>query len=640
MGITMPEAIEKAKEAGYSDQDIHKAVGQPGSSPTVEADNEREEKKNKESTEGVRSFRSSSHPIFDSYDIIRTPKRMVFSIPPFGYEIFGSASSSFEPLDYGPADPDYQIGPGDELAVSLYGDVQISSVYRVDREGKISIPEAGIVVVNGMTLAEASKKITDRLSLSYSGIKNRTVSVDITLGKLKRIKIFIMGEVVQPGGYTVSSTSTAFTALYYAAGPTNQGSLRNIQVLRNNKLLARIDLYDLLLWGRKDSDVRLQNGDVVFVPLAPQKVAIARGVYRPGIYELLPGEGLKALLSLSGGVRPDAFGDLIQINRTDENGLARLLDLPYELVTASVDEFPLENEDVLLIQKVPEGIDNIVEISGNVLIPGSYQLGDSMSLGALIARAGGLLKTAYKPKAEVSRMLFFAKPESIVTFCLNLDSDEGLGFLLRNRDKVIIRQDPDYQPQKKVRVEGMVRVPGEYSLLGGQERLSSVISRAGGLRPLAYPEGVIFTRAAKGQIDVNLNSALKKRGGLDDLVMVDGDQVLIPERPATVAVLGEVFFPVNTIYESNRGYKHYLEKVGGTTEMADKKRITVRLPNGRSMRPKTFFGMVQRNIPPGSTIIVPRRRETKEIKWGDVLEKTTAIISATAVTILAIQQIK
>ncbi|MBU2593435.1 MAG: SLBB domain-containing protein [Candidatus Edwardsbacteria bacterium] len=643
-GVSVEQGVQKAKESGYSDQDILNAIEKAkNNGKTVEDQStepvEPDDKKVKESLEGAKKFREMQLAVFESYDIVKTPKYKLFSIPPFGYEIFYKPPMTFEPLDYGPTDPNYQIGPGDELAISLYGDVQYSSTFKVDREGKITIPEVGIIIVNGQTLADANKKIVERLSLVYSGIRSRSISVDVTLGKLKRIKIFVMGEVMQPGGFTISSTSTAFTALYYAAGPTNQGSLRRIQVLRNNQLISTIDLYDLILKGKKDSDVRLQNGDVVYVPLALKKIAIPRGVFRPGIYEPLPGEGLKAVLSLSGGFRPGTYFDVIQLNRTGHDGLTKLIDLSYPEIVKSPEEYELENEDVIVISKIPEAVENIVSIDGSVLMPGNYEIRENITLGGLIDKAGGLLKTAFRLRAEVSRMLYYARPESTVTFTLNLDSETDLDFPLKFRDKVIVRQDPDYVLQKRVTIEGMVYFPGQYSLATGNERLSNIIKRAGGLKPLAYPDGGVFNRSGMGQIDVSVNKAINNNGGLNDIIMRNGDYLLIPERPATVNVIGEVFFPVNTLYESNRGYKYYLEKVGGATERADKKRITVRLPNGRNMKPKTFFGLIQRNIPPGAAIIVPRKRETEDIKWGEVLQTTTAIISATAVTILAIKQL-
>lgn len=642
VGLTVPDAVEKAREVGYSDQDILEAIEKTKGEarPGEEINDQPEQRKVKESLSRNQSFREWQNSVLESYNIVKTPKSRLFVLPPFGYEIFNKPPASFEPLDYGPADPNYQIGPEDELVVSMYGDVQASSIHRVDREGKINLAEAGMVIINGLTLAEAQKKITERLSLAYAGIKSRTVSVDVTLGKLKRIKIFVMGEVRQPGGFTISSTSTAFTALYYAGGPTNQGSLRRVQVLRNNKTISTIDIYDLILKGKKDSDVRLQNGDVVYVPLAPKKVAIPRGVNRPGIYEPLPGEGLKAVLALAGGLRPDAYTEVIQLNRTGPDGLVNLIDLPYKELSASPDDFELENEDVFGIFKVPEGVDNIVNIDGFVLIPGSYQISEGTTLGELIDKAGGLLKIAYRPRAEVSRMLFYARPESTVTFCLDLDSEQDRNFPLKYKDRIIIRQDPDYQFQKRVMVDGMVNFPGYYSLAIDGERLSTVIRRAGGLKHLAYPEGSIFNRAGEGQIDVDLNRAMKKPGSLHDIVMRDGDVISIPERPATVNVSGEVRFPVNTIYEPNRGYKHYLEKVGGTTEDADRSRITVRLPNGRNMKPKSFWGLVQRDIPAGSSIIVPKKKEGTKIKWGDVIQSTTAILTTTVVIIVGIDQLK
>ena len=192
-GLTVPDAVEKAKDVGYSDQDILNAIEKTkneGKAPE-EAGSDSEEKKTKESLGGSKYFRELQNAVFESYNIVKTPKYRLFSLPPFGYEIFNNPAVTFEPLDYAPADPNYQIGTDDELMVSLYGEVQYSGTYKVDREGKINLPEAGMVIVNGLTLIQAHKKIVERLSQIYAGIRSKAISVDVTTGKLKRIKIFV-----------------------------------------------------------------------------------------------------------------------------------------------------------------------------------------------------------------------------------------------------------------------------------------------------------------------------------------------------------------------------------------------------------------------------------------------------------------
>src|SRR6266850_4908119 len=230
-------------------------------------------------------------------------------ILPFGYEIFGYLPTTFEPLASGPVDPDYPIGPRDEVIVQVWGDNESTHSAIVSREATITVPDIGQIVLNGLTLSQAKRLITDRLATVYSGIRARrpTTFVDVTLGKLRTIQVFLLGDVVRPGGYTISSVSTVLNALYSAGGPTARGSMRDVRIIRHNDVFRRVDLYGYILTGSKAEDVRLQSGDVVFVPPVGKIVAVLGEVNRPAIYELADGERFQALLRLSGGVKSTAL---------------------------------------------------------------------------------------------------------------------------------------------------------------------------------------------------------------------------------------------------------------------------------------------------------------------------------------------
>src|SRR5439155_26744878 len=236
---------------------------------------------------------------------------------PFGYEIFGYAPSTFEPLAAGPVDPDYPIGPGDEVIITVWGDNEFTHAATVNREATISVPDIGQVVLNGLTLAQAKRLITDRLSSAYSGIRARrpTTFVDVTLGKLHAIQVFILGDVVRPGGYTISSVSTVLNALYNSGGPTPRGSMRDVRIMRHNAVYRHVDLYRYILAGSKADDVRLQSGDVVFVPPVGKVAAVLGEVHRPAIYELEEGDRVRDLLELAGGIQSTADLRRAQIDR-------------------------------------------------------------------------------------------------------------------------------------------------------------------------------------------------------------------------------------------------------------------------------------------------------------------------------------
>ncbi|HTR96580.1 MAG TPA: polysaccharide biosynthesis/export family protein, partial [Candidatus Acidoferrales bacterium] len=238
---------------------------------------------------------------------------------PFGFEMFHWSPSTFEPLAYGPVDPDYPLGPGDEIALTLWGDDQLSLTLAVDREGLLALPDVGQVSVQGLTLEEARVRLRAALARVYSGLKpagrRSTTFVSVSLGRLRSIQVFLLGDVVRPGCYTMSSVARVMNALYAAGGPTRDGSLRDVRILRGGQVATSVDLYDVVLGGASDRMPRLENGDVVFVPAAERRVNVRGPVRRPALFELRAGEQLRALLSIAGGPLPDAELSRAQIDR-------------------------------------------------------------------------------------------------------------------------------------------------------------------------------------------------------------------------------------------------------------------------------------------------------------------------------------
>jgi protein involved in polysaccharide export with SLBB domain len=282
-------------------------------------------------------------------------------VRPFGYEIFSYSPTTFEPLAAGPVDPDYPIGPGDEVVVTLWGDNEFTHAAIVNREATINVPDIGQVVLNGLTLSQAKRTITDRLGAVYSGIRARrpTTFVDVTLGKLRTVGR--IRDVVRPGGYTISSVSTVLNALYSAGGPTPRGSMRDVRIIRHNVVYRNVDLYGYILTGSKAEDVRLQSGDVVFVPPVGKMVAVLGEVHRSAIYELAPGERFQALLRLAGGVNSTALLSRALVDRVvpfaQRDSLAGqdrvALDLPLREALADTTRDPeMVDRDIVRIFRV------------------------------------------------------------------------------------------------------------------------------------------------------------------------------------------------------------------------------------------------------------------------------------------------
>ncbi len=652
---------------------------------------------------------------------------------PFGYEIFGYLPATFEPLASGPVDPDYPIGPGDEVIVQVWGDNQFTHAAVVSREATISVPDIGQVVLNGLSLAQAKRLIADRLSTVYSGIRAHrpTTFVDVTLGKLRTIQVFILGDVVRPGGYTISSVATVLNALYNAGGPTPRGSMRDVRIIRRNQVYQHVDLYGYILTGSKESDTRLQSGDVVFVPPIGKVAAVVGEVHRPSIYELGTGEGMQELLKLAGGVLTTAVVDRALIDRivpfADRDSLAGqdrvALDVPLRTILSDPTKNPeIHDRDIVQVFRIgdtrkntveitgtpvihpgvfqwrsgmhvsdlirdsggfdpdvymdraqifrtnPDGgrnmrsfnvtkamakdhdddillqeLDSIavasvwdirdrhtVQITGSVRKPGSYEYLDGMTVMDLVFRAGGLKESAYKKQAEVSRVdsSTIATTKAAEVHQVAITGDYAVHsadstFALRENDQVFVREIPDWDLQRNVTVTGEVVYPGTYSLNDPNEKLSSLLKRAGGLKESAYPRAAQFTRfkgnAGRLAVDVESVSKGKKKS---DLILEEGDQVFIPREPKTVKVAGEVGFPASVLYEKGKSLRHYVEQAGGYTDTSDEGRVKVIQPNGKVKSVRKLWWDPEPE--PGALVIVPKKPPTRD---KDTLKDVATIMT-------------
>jgi polysaccharide biosynthesis/export protein len=663
----------------------------------------------------------------------------------FGYDIFSLKPTTFEPLGFGPVPANYLLGPGDEILVQVWGAQELTARTTINREGYVVLPDVGPVMANGQTLDSFKAQLEKRLARIYSGIgregKSRTW-VDVSLGKLRSIQVFVLGDVVQPGGYTLTATSTIMNALYYAGGPTLKGSLRNLRVTRNNQVVHRADLYDYLARGIRSEDFKLENGDVLFVPPLSRQVTLEGEVRHPAIYELRDGDKLRDLLEVAGGFTATALRSRVQVERVipmeerrsdspedrkvidlDMQGNGAALELSdgdivrvfrnrdilkntvrltgtaaykpgtYELrpgmtvadlvqeaggllgdaytrwahlvrtrdnktrelrsfnLAAALQRDPGSNLELAPLDEVqifsiwdvrdPEH----VTIQGLVRHPGAYDMLDGMTVTDLIVKAGGLRESAYRVRAEVSRIDPGAISEGktadvlYVTLgdTLNMDS-ESSKFRLRKNDIVFVREIPNWGMQENVWVTGEVRFPGVYSLTSKTEQLSSIIERAGGLEPTAYLQAATFTRKkdGTGRMAIDFEKALRNKGRKSnkfDLAMAAGDSINIPREPRTVKVVGDVGFPSSVLWEEGRGMNYYIDQAGGPLSTADKDKITVVMANGRVERPSF---MHKPNPDAGATIHVPRKPEEKDKQNLKVFAEIVSILSGAATTIYLI----
>ena len=516
-------------------------------------------------------------------------------ILPFGYEIFGYLPATFEPLAAGPVDPDYPIGPGDEVVVQIWGDNQFTHAAVVSREATISVPDIGQVVLNGLSLAQAKRLITDRLGTVYSGIRARrpTTFVDVTLGKLRTIQVFILGDVVRPGGYTISSVATVLNALYNAGGPTPRGSMRDVRIIRHNQIYQHADLYGYILTGSKAADVRLQSGDVVFVPPVGRVTAVIGEVHRPSIYELRPGEALQDLLRLAGGVLSTAVIDRALIDRVvpfaqrdSLQGQDRIaLDIPLKPILADSTQNPeLHDRDIVQIFRVGDVRKNTVEITGNPVIhPGVFQWHPGMHISDLIHDAGGFDPDVYMDRAQIFRTnadLTRTMRSFNLSKALANQGDDNL--LLQELDSIAVASVWDIRDRHTVNISGSVRKPGSYEFLDGMT-VMDLVFRAGGLKESAYKmqaevsrvdSSTVATKKAAEVYQVAITGDYAVHSADSTFALQQWDQVFVREIPdwdlqRNVTITGEVQYPgTYSLEKDTERLSSLLKRAGGLKSTA------------------------------------------------------------------------
>jgi len=643
--LSQEKVIEMAREMGYTDEEIQKALEKKDSGGTGRRDDElREAIERRRRVLEEKEKRSAALKAKEESLVLKKQK-----VHPFGYDIFNIVPQTFEPLDIGPADPDYPVSPGDEVIIRLWGEVNTSYELFVDREGKIFIPDVGRVIVNGLTLEQLKGKVKSRLAAAYSGIRENKTFTDISLGKLQKVKVFIVGEVVRPGGYTVSSVSTVLNALYYAGGPTPKGSLRNVKLLSQNQLEEVIDLYDYLLSGERKNDKRIQNNHTIFVPPMGKQVTLRGRVHRPAIYELKDDEGIKELLEISGGLKYDAYKDRVQISRISEDTRKEVISVNLkEIQKTGTHNFILEDGDEVEVFSLldREGCDSVY-IYGEVGEPGSFELSVGMNLKNLILTSGGLTLPVYKLHAEVSRLIPGVKADSSEIISLDLEEvysrteNENIVFELKDQDIVFLRIKPQWSEQRRVTIQGEIEEPGDYPIISENERLSHLIARAGGLKKTAYPEAAKFVRNESdiGRIDVDVVEALSNPNSEVDIILEDRDEIFIPRGLESVKVTGEVLFPVSFRFEPGKNVSYYIAKAGGCTQDANKKGIRLILPNGRGKNPESFLWFDVSSVPAGSEVVVPRAKDTSGINWGDIIKNVSSIVSSAVMVIFVVDRL-
>lgn len=697
---------------------------------------------------------------------------------------FGTGNANLLPMDL-PVGPDYVLGPGDNLIINMWGGQSARLSRTVDRQGEIALPEAGTVTVSGLTIDQAQDAIQKALGTQFQG-----EHVELSLGRVRTIRIYVVGDVQRPGAYDVSSLSTVVNALYAAGGPTGRGSLRTLRQYRGDQLVQEIDLYDFLLHGVRSDVKRLMAGDTLLVPPVGPQVSVAGMVRRPAIYELKGNEDLKEVLDLAGGVLVSADLNEIRVLRVvahkrittlnvqipvgadgtvqnmpsfqvqDDDHVQVSAILPYnekvvyleghvfkpgpyawregmtvaDLIHSYQDVMPEPADHAEVVHLVPPdlhpettafnlpdeliGNDPVVlqpfdtvrvfgryqidapkvSIYGPVLRPGSYPMSEGMTVADLVRMAGGFRRSAYQKEADLSsyQVQNGAKVllrRTAVNVGKALDGDKSADAVLKPGDVLGIRELAGWADiGSSISVSGEVTFAGNFGIEEG-EHLSSVLKRAGGFRPDAYPEGAILERVQVRELEENNREEMIRRveatlptasQGVNgtsqdqvtmlqtmrqqqqdvlaslrshpssgrmvikissnisswqhtsaDVVVRAGDRLIVPKKPDFVLVSGQVYNPTGITFRPGKDASWYLRQAGGVTRSGDKKSIFILRADGSvvgSARGTIFDeGILGVKMHPGDSVIVPEKITSGSQAWRNVIG-AAQIASSVALT--------
>ena len=505
----------------------------------------------------------------------------------FGYELFTSIPLTFAPITDAPIPSDYIIGPGDTINILFFGKKSSEVSQQVTRDGNLNIPNLGPVSVAGLSFSELKENLLERVATQMIGVK-----ASISLGELRSIRIFVLGDVHKPGSYTVNALSTLSNAILASGGIKRIGSLRDIQLKRKGKIISHFDLYDLLLKGNTSGDRRLLPGDVVFVPPIRTTVGVYGEVRRPAIYELKKGqENLNEVLLASGGVLSSANQTSVLIKSTKSREGKTVFE--FDLTTNNPNNFKLFDGDMVRISpELEHNLDGFITLTGEVTHPGIYPISAGEKLTSVIKKAGGFTQLAYLDGSIFTRnALKKLEQKRKIDALRELEKSE----LIKER---AIGATQDYE-SLKLFIDTAKRTP------------------------------------AFGRMVISLQDIMD--GIEDDFSLKHGDTLNIPTQPNSVTVIGEVNYSTSHLYEQSIDLDQYIASSGGAKKNADLEQIYIIKASGLVVTAKNISSSFFRNdnqgatISAGDTIVVPI--DTDSASSMEIWTSATQITSQLAITL-------
>jgi polysaccharide biosynthesis/export protein len=571
---------------------------------------------------------------------ISSPYSISMDLKHFGHDLFLQGRTGFLTTNRLPVGPDYMLGPGDEVKIRVWGKFEGAWNPVIERDGTVRLPKVGVVALGGLTFEQAQAVLQKEFSRYYTGFE-----MNVTLGALRTMTVYVVGSARVPGAYTVSSLATLVPVLIQAGGPTKSGSMRDIQIRRGGKAVAHFDLYDLLRRGDKSADPRLLPEDVIFIPPVGPVAAIAGSVNAPGLYELKGERTVSQLVEMAGGLNTVAFKGRLQIERIENSN--RQVVFESDLEESKGEEVDLRSGDVLKVFQVVRDR-RTVRITGAVQREGEFGFTPGMTVKDLVALSGGTKYYSFLKEAELSRLYVSDAGPKVEKVNVDLEKaiagDPVANLPLQEDDQVFVRTIPEWRTYSQVAVLGEFRFPGTYTVRRG-EKLSSLIERAGGFTEKAYPRGALFTREsvrelqqkrltesierlerdllvrgsaslsaaaspeelkakegeilqskaliaklktvqATGRMVLEIGPVEALRNSIYDIELENGDSLVIPENPRSLQTLGAVFNQTAFVFDPAKALPDYIDLAGGYTEFADEERVYVLKVNGSAVQPK------------------------------------------------------
>ena len=514
----------------------------------------------------------------------RLPDKCIGPIPGsnriFGFSLFTNKELTFNPGLNIATPENYQVGPGDIINIDIWGVSQKSYQEIVSPEGKIIIPKVGPVFISGLSIEKVTVKLKKYLSKIYSGLTKGNAYIEVSLGGIRSISVNMVGEVTLPGTYNLSSLASVFNAMYAAGGAADDGSLRNVKIIRNNKTVAMLDFYNFLLNGTLPGNMRLQDQDIVFVSPYTDRVEIKGQVKRSGmLFDMKPGETLKDLIHFAGGYTGKAYTGQIKIFRKTATEKKIIV------VNASQqDTTRLKNGDLVVVDSVLNRFENRVQITGAVMRPGEFALGKAMTLRQLLHYADGLRQDAYQKRIVVYRLKKNLIRETVSLNLFQLLKSDST-FLLQREDSVHIPSVFDIREKSYLQIDGQVAKPGAYPYTENM-RLGDLIILAGGMLESASMAHIDIARRVRDTISGKFTNKLsrtfkfmigKDRGLADsarNFILSPFDHVFVRKSYSyspqqLVSITGEVNFPGKySIQNRNERVSDLIRQAGNPTPQA------------------------------------------------------------------------